>query len=227
MSSEGTVDVEDAMVDDVNKSRRSWWPIGLALLGLVVVLLLGGVVLSRQFRPSVGVEPGPTPPPAAQATSPLAAAPPASVAVAPTAMASVTSAPPTGVRIASSPLEKEVEDAYLHYWDVLRQAYLNVDGSRLSEVMADAELRRQEEMIADLQSKGRAAKIEVDHRIAFANVSAERAVVYDEYLNRSVFLDAATKRELPTKEQPETEKISFEMRKIDVTWKVVDATRHD
>lgn len=229
MSSEGTLNVGDAAMENVNEPRRPWWPVGLALLGLVVVLLVGAVLVARQLRPPVGVEPAPQAPTVAQATSPAVAAPAVATVVvaAPTAVSGVTSDSLPGVRVANSPLEREIEDAYLRYWEVLKQAYLSLDTSRLSEVMAGAELSRQEQQIRDLRSKGRAAKLEVDHRIAFANVAEERAVVYDEYLNRSVFLDAATKQELPTKEQPQTEKTSFEMRKINGSWKVIDAALHD
>jgi len=129
--------------------------------------------------------------------------------------------------VATSPLEREIEAAYLHYWDVLAQAYLDTDTSHLSEVMSDPELSRQEKEIQDLKSQGRAAKLVAEHRIAFAKVSPESAVIYDEYLNRSVFVDPTTKQERPTSAPPETEKISFEMRKIDGTWRVVDGTRHD
>lgn len=145
---------------------------------------------------------------------------------APIATVGTAGAPP-GVRVATTPLEREVEDAYLRYWDVLKLAYLTLDTSRLSEVMAGAELSRQEAAIRDLQSKGRAAKLEVDHRMVFASVSPERAVVYDEYQNRSLFIDPATKQEFATKEAPGAEKISFELRKVSGSWKVVDGTRQD
>lgn len=228
MSSEGTLNAGDAVMENMNEPSRPWWPVGLALLGLVVVLLVGAVLVARQLRPQVGVEPVPQTPAAVQPTSAARAAPAATAAVVavPTAATAATSAALPGVRIGTSALEREIEDAYLRYWEVLKQAYLSLDTSSLGEVTAGAELARQEQQIRDLRSRGRAAKLEVDHRIAFANVSAERAVVYDEYLNRSLFVDAATKQELPTKEQPETEKISFEMRKINGTWKVVDAAQH-
>ncbi len=228
MSSEGTLNAGDAVMENMNEPSRPWWPVGLALLGLVVVLLVGAVLVARQLRPQVGVEPVPQTPVAAQPTSAAPAAPAATAAVAaaPAAGTAPTTAALPGVRTGTSPLEREIEDAYLRYWDVLKQAYLSLDPSRLGEVTAGAELARQEQQIRDLRSRGRAAKLEVDHRIAFANVSPERAVIYDEYLNRSLFVDAITKQELPTKEQPETEKISFEMRKINGTWKVVDAAQH-
>ena len=88
-------------------------------------------------------------------------------------------------------------------------------------------MSRQEQEVSDLRAKGRAAKLEVDHHIAFASVSPEHAVVYDEYLNRSVFVDPVTKQELSTNAPPETEKISFELQRISGTWKVVDGAQHE
>ena len=220
--------------------RRPYWLIGLALLGLVVILLAGAFLLDRQLRPRVGIE---SPPAVATATrptnAPVAVVPPtlpataapttqpAPASTATTAAGAPTTEAPGGPRVATSPLEQEIEAAYLHYWDVLAQAYLDTDTSHLGEVMSDPELSRQDKEIQDLKSQGRAAKLVAEHRIAFAKVSPESAVIYDEYLNRSVFVDPTTKQERPTSAPPETEKISFEMRKIDGTWRVVDGTRHN
>ena len=213
--------------------RRPFWVVDLALLGLVVVLLVGAFLLERQSRSQVGIE---SPPAAATGTSP---APGAGAGVQPTAQpaaapaATVVVASPTavesgdGLRVASSPLEREIEAAYLHYWDVLAQAYLDADTTNLPEVMSGPELGRQEQQIQDLKAQGKAAKLVAEHRIAFAKVTPDDATVYDEYLNRSVFVDPITKQEHQTSAPPETEKISFEMRKIGGTWKVVDGTRHD
>ena len=212
---------------------RPYWTVGLALLGLVVVLLGGAFLLERQSRPRVGIEALPaavigttsarTAGGGVQPTTQPAAAPPATpVSASPTAVETVG-----GLRVANSPLEREIETAYLHYWDVLAQAYLDADITNLPEVMSGAELGRQEQQIQDLKAQGKAAKLVAEHRIAFAKVTPDDAIVYDEYLNRSVFVDPITKQEHPTSAPPETEKISFEMRKIGDTWKVVDGTRHD
>ncbi len=213
--------------------RRPYWMVGLALLGLVVVLLAGAFLLDKQLRARVGIE---TPPVVATAGKPAGAPvaiipPTVQSTVAPTATAPATA--PTakqgtgGLRVATSPLEGEIEAAYLHYWDVLALAYLETDSSHLAEAMSDLELSRQMQEIGDLKSQGRAAKLVVEHHIALVKVSPDSAIVYDEYLNHSVFVDPTTKQERPTSAPPETEKISFEMRKIDGSWKVVDGTRHD
>jgi hypothetical protein len=50
----------------------------------------------------------------------------------------------------------------------------------------------------------------------------DRAVVDADYINRSVYVDSVTKQDLPTNEPPSLFKLSFQMRKIDSVWKVVD-----
>jgi len=232
MSPDEILGETQAGADVSTEPRRPYWAVGLVLLAVVIVVLAAAFLLDRQLRPRVGIEPSPTMPVLAQASTPptVAPSPTLPAAATPTARAAATpmvAASPTALRVANSSLEREIEEAYLRYWDVLTQAYLNLDTSHLSEVMSGAELARQEQQIRDLQAQGRAAKLEVQHRIAFVQVSPDHAVIYDEYLNRSIFVDPVTKQELPTKEPPATEKISFEMRRINGSWKVVDGARHD
>jgi hypothetical protein len=93
--------------------------------------------------------------------------------------------------------------------------------------MADAELARQEQQVSDLRAQGRAAKIDVDHRAAVALQGSDKAVVYDEYVNRSVFVELASGKELRPIKAPETEKISFELQYVGGTWKVIDGTQQN
>ena len=205
--------------------RPRYWIVGLALLALVLAVLAGALLLDRRARPNVGIDPTAAITAVAEVTPSTGAAPTTPAAsAAPTA----TTAPaPSTVRVATSPLEREIEDAYFRYWEVLAQAYLNLDPSLLAEATSGAELTRQEQQIRELRSQGRAAKLIVDHHLTFVEVSSDRAVIYDEYVNRSIFVNPVTKQELPTKEPPETEKISFQMRKVNGIWKVVDGRRHD
>src|SRR5712692_4855838 len=82
--------------------HRSYWPIALALLGLVVGLLGTAVILDRQLRPRVGIEPLPA---VRVEEAPTTAQP----AAAPATMA-------TGLPAEDGPsapqLEEEVEQAY-------------------------------------------------------------------------------------------------------------------
>ncbi|MGE0544371.1 MAG: hypothetical protein AB7R89_29775 [Dehalococcoidia bacterium] len=207
------------------REHQQYRLIALALLGLVLAALVGAFLLDRRVRPRVGIDPTAAIPAVAEATAPIGAVsmPPAASMV-PTATAAAV---PSSVRVARSPLEREIEDAYFHYWDVLAQAYLNLDPSGLADVTSGAELTRQEQQVRDLRAQGKAAKLIADHHLIFVEVSVDRAVIYDEYLNRSIFVDPVTKQELPTRDPPETEKISFQMRKINGVWKIVDGRRHE
>ena len=88
-------------------------------------------------------------------------------------------------------------------------------------------LARETQQINDLQANGRAGKLDVDHHILLASLAPDRAIVYDEYLNRSLFLDASTRKELPTSSPATTEKISYDLQMIDGAWKVIGGERHD
>lgn len=122
-------------------------------------------------------------------------------------------------------LERTILAAYIHYWEVRQQAYLDLDTSHLSEVMAGAELDREIKQIRDLKAKGWGMKIDVEHHVSFALLADDHATIYDPYLNRTLYIDATTKQEYPTGDPPTIEKVSFVLKKIDGIWKVIDGAR--
>lgn len=206
--------------------------VGGILVLLVAIILGGGLFLSRRGEPPVRTA---TAAPAVQPTAQTVPAPQG--ASVPPASASITANSPAGssassaspsaslaLPVASTPLEREIEAAYLHYWDVRSQAYLTLDTSHLSEVMAGAELDRALKQIADLKVQHRAVKIQVDHRIALVKVAPDQATVADEYLNKNVYVNTDTGQEPPTSDPPNTVKVAFQMTKSDGAWKVVDAS---
>jgi len=206
---------------------RHWLLLAGGLLLAALALLTGGYYAAQHFRGAVGTQPASSL--AAPASSAQPSALGASVAPAPvasTAGSALASASPS-LRVATDPLSLEIEQAYLHYWDVRTQAFYNLDPSHLGGVMAGPELARSLQQMKDLQAQGRAGKVDVDHHYLLASVSPDHAVVYDEYLNRSVFIDAKTKQVIPTSSPPATEKISYDMQKIDGVWKVVDGAQHN
>lgn len=205
------------------------YPLVAALLvGIVAVLLVGGWFASQHFRGQVGTEPAPAvAAPSPRATAPADVAVPAAVtAASPAAVASLAASPAPSFRVASSPLEREIEQAYLHYWDVRSAAYLNLDGSVLSQVEAGPKLDREQQQLADFKAQGKAARLNVEHRVVIVKATADSAVLYDEYLNKSVFVDAQTKQDIPTASPPFTEKISVNLQKLDGVWKVVDGAQY-
>lgn len=220
---------------DNDPRKLSLWLVAAGILGVVLLGLLGAFALDRRFRQTVTVEP-PRPlaalvPTSASPTQTPVATPgvtttPVSSSAA-TPMPGITPTLPGGLRLADSPLEREVQAAYLRYWDVLTEANLSLDTSRLPEVTAGRELAQAQQQVEELKGKGKAAKVDVEHRIALAKVTPDEAVVADEYLNKSVYVDPVTKAEFKTTAPPTVEKLSFTLRKIDGQWKVVEAVRHD
>lgn len=214
--------------------RRPYWPVGLALFALVIVLLGAAFVLNARLRPAVGFQSVARTAVTASPVSTVSATPAVSN-VAPAATLTpvpgtptvvTTPALPSGAHFATTPLEREIEAAYMQYWKVRSAALLNRDDSHLSDVMAGPELARAEKQIQDLKTQGRAVKVDIQHEmIAFGHVSADRADLYDEYLNRSVYVDPVTKQEIPTKAPAQVEKILHTMEKINGTWKVVDGAQ--
>jgi hypothetical protein len=231
------------------RPRRPYWPIALLMLGVVLALLGAAFVLDERLRPRVGPETGTvatpqsqaaalptaTPPPPTATTVPVAAAPVASPTLAATATAAPTapnalataSALPSRAADLFTPIEREVIDAYLRYWDVRIKAYYNADPALLSQVMSGAELAREESQIRELAAQQRAAILDVEHDFRIVKALPDEAVIYDEYVNRSRLVDGATKRPLPETSGEIVEKVSYEFRRINGTWKVVDGQRHD
>lgn len=198
--------------------------VAVGLLLGVAVLLAGGLFAVRELRSTVGTRPAPLVAAQASPAAPPAVAPPV-VALPASAPAAPSAAP--SLPVATDPLTLEIEQAYLHYWDIRTQAYLNLDTSHLSEVTAGAELDRMTQQITGLKAQSHAVKVDVDHHYLIASRATDSAVVYDEYVNRSVFLDAATKQVIPTSSPPATEKVSFDLQKVDGTWKVIGGALHD
>jgi hypothetical protein len=209
-------------------TRRSHWVVGVALLVSVALVLGGAVLLNQRLRPAVGTLPAPIA--HAQEKSrytfvlgrqvlqqlPTDAEP----VVAPSPQASPD---PIDVDLA---LLEEVESAYSTYWDVRTEAALNLDVSRLPEVMAGTAIERERQQIADLESRGVAAKIEADHDVGLQSISQDEAELYDEYVNRSYLIDPVTRQPVGAPEPDEVFKVSFRLQRLDGVWKVVDSERH-
>src|SRR5579883_2360794 len=178
-------DTGDTGTEATSDPRRPWWPVGLVLLGLVAVVLVGAVLLDRRFRPRVGVEPAPSVPAAAQMRS-VAPSPTALTTASPTVggigAAPTATATPPGVRVATSPLEREIEDAYYRSLQVYSDALLNLDTSHLSEVFDGEALRLVTEEVNDRRARGRPLKvIEDDRALAFGRVTDTSATLIDDY----------------------------------------------
>ena len=215
-----------ARQDQHAPARRSYWPIGLALLIVVMLLLGGATFLNQSLRPAVGLQLATTA--HVQETRlgfilghQSSYESPDSAPVAAPSPEKVTDA----IEVDLALLE-EVQAAYSTFWDIRAEAAFNLDASRLPEVMDGPALEREREQIADLEARGMAAVIEAEHEVGLLSLSQEEAELYDEYLNRSYVVDRATKEPVGTPEPEEVVKVSFRLKRIDGVWKVVDSERH-
>jgi hypothetical protein len=212
----------DASEDRSVQPRRSHWPIGLALLGLVIAVLGTAVILDQQLRPRVGIEPLPVA--RGEQTSALVpeavlqpkATQPAS-AVGPTASYRPTVAPP----------EEEVEEAYRRYWDLYTEALYTLDTSRMGQVAVGDELRRIQEEVDGFRAQERAVRADVSHSYLIGDLTDNEATVYDEIADRSYLIDPATKEPSRGPGTVHTVKDIFYLRKVDGAWKVTKHLRQE
>jgi hypothetical protein len=143
-----------------------------------------------------------------------------------TVTATATAAPTqTPAATASPSPQDEVITAYLHYWDVYADAVHNLDTSRLEEVMTGPRLERGLNEIQDLRDQGRAVDIVVENDPVVVQIEGDRAVVHDEYENRSYFIDPTTKEPLSSPEGSQTIRDTVTLTRVDQTWKVLDTLR--
>lgn len=92
----------------------------------------------------------------------------------------------------SPSIEEVIGDAYLAYWDAYSDAVLNLDASLMEAVATGAELARVTAEIESLRNDGVAMRVRVQHDFLVAESSGGGAVVVDQVLNNSFYVDAQT-----------------------------------
>ena len=170
----------------------------LKIGGALLVLLVAGLAIAFT---ALGDEedPPPSPSPAASAT------------VSPTPEATPTPADIRG----------EVEEAYLHAWDVWAEALLTLDPSGLPEALTGDALELVEGQVESLAEKNQPVRVRAEHDYRIALIDAATASIDDRYVNHNQRLDPET---LEPIEKDPNEKLrrSFTMRLVDGTWKLAE-----
>lgn len=116
--------------------------------------------------------------------------------------------------------EEEVEAAYLKSWEIYAEAVRKLDDSLLEEVYAGDALTLRRSEIADYRAANTPGIIDVDHDYEISILEPGRALVVDEYVNHSVFIDPTS--EEPTEEDPsEVLRQRSELRESEGVWRVV------
>ena len=158
--------------------------------------------------------------------APLVTATPMSAQVSTTATpAPLAPSPAATPRPTVSPeIAAEVAVAYEHYWQVRAEALFDLDTSHLDEVMADDHLAAAQELVGQLKSEGRAIRTDVSHNYAIVQGNATEALIIDDYVDRSTYLDAGS-RETLTKPTNGSLLEQYRLRKIDGVWRVISLVR--
>lgn len=214
----------DSLMDQEPTPVRMSWPVVAAGLAIVVALALGAAfLLNQRFGTRFGVQPVVAP---TAVTTTTNASTTTAVAGAAQANAGATAAQQSSPSVDPA-LRDAVSRAYQQYWQVVAEAELNLDSSRLAEVMGGAELQREQGYIQDLRSRGRAVRTDVEHHATVEEASSGTAVVYDEYVDHSSYIDPTTKEPQTSSQQSTPHKVSYRFRLLNGAWKVVDGTRYE
>lgn len=235
-------DIRDGNATDASR-QRSYWPVALALLGVVVVMLGAAFILNRQLRSPVGIEPtsGGAAPARVEIPSPVVTATrvigsptpvtqataPRSVPASPPAATSVPTTEPIGLSTPELTDQQIVEQAYLRYWEVYSEALLQLDTSRIPEVAADEELQRIQEEVEGFRQRGQAVRANVTHRYFVFDVTEREAKIHDEIFDRSFTVDPVMKEPAIGPDSGSLVKDNYSLKKIDGVWKVVKSVRQE
>ncbi len=169
-------------------------------------------------------------PTAATSSGSLSVPPTKAVATGTPVLATVNGTP-VSVPTPSPELERAVSAAYLHYFEVSRDALFNLDPAPLDQVAGGHELSALQDDIAGDRAAGRALKTDVQHNFRVLTVINDQAVIADSYRDSSIYVDAVSHEPLPgqvippSPSQAPAVSVIYKLQLIGGTWKVVDGAK--
>jgi hypothetical protein len=173
--------------------------------------------------------------PVAQPTTPTSSRPllvsPTNATVTGTPVLATVNGTPVPVPTPLPELESAVSAAYLHYFEVSRDALFNLDPAQLDQVSGGHELSALQEDIASDRAAGRALKTDVEHNFRVLTVINDQAVIADSYRDSSIYVDAVSHQPLSgqvipsSPSQAPTVSVIYKLQLIDGIWKVVDGAK--
>lgn len=120
----------------------------------------------------------------------------------------------------------QVEQAYLHAWDVWADALRELDPAPLSEVLTGKALEVVQERLEEQRAQNQPVLLRAEHNYRIVMIDDATASVDDRYVNHSVRLDPDTLE--PIEEDPNQRlHTSFTMRLVDGTWKIAEIIEYD
>jgi hypothetical protein len=122
------------------------------------------------------------------------------------------------------PLAAEVEQAYYQFWEVRRQAWLDMDAAALGRAMGGVALQRDLAAMDQLRAQNRAQRIEITHHVSILHAAPDEAAVEDDYAWYVTNVHFESKEPV----EPMTTgvwQLVYRLRKNEGVWKVVDSVR--
>ena len=132
-----------------------------------------------------------------------------------------TTTPPVTTSATPSDPRAQVEQAYLHAWDVWADALTSLDTSPLSEAFTGRALRVVTSQVEEQKRKNEPVRIRVEHNYTITLIDPQTASVEDRYINHNVRLDPETLE--PAEPDQETNvRRSFTLKLVGSTWKIAE-----
>lgn len=116
----------------------------------------------------------------------------------------------------------QVEQRYLRYWDVWKEANLELDSSILDEVMAEDALEKARRVIEQAKQNNEPVLIRVQHNYTIS-ILTDFVSIDDSVLDRSVRVDPQTMKPVGP-ERNEVVRNTYTLKKVGGQWKVTFVT---
>lgn len=130
-----------------------------------------------------------------------------------------TVTPPVTTSSTPTDPRAQVEQAYLHAWDVWAAALLKLDPTHLNEAFTGRALELITAQVQEQKRSDQPIRVRAEHDYTVAILNATTASVDDHYINHNVRLDPKTLEPIePDPNNPEHR--SFTLRLVDGTWKI-------
>jgi hypothetical protein len=132
---------------------------------------------------------------------------------------SPTTPPPTTSTQADP--RAQVEQAYLHAWDVWADALLKLDVSGLSESFTGRALKVLTDQVMKQKHMDQPVRISAEHNYTITIIDPQTASVEDRYINHNVRLDPDTLEPIEPDQESDV-RTSFTLRLVGSTWKIAE-----
>lgn len=132
-----------------------------------------------------------------------------------------TTTPPVSTSATPADPRVQVEQAYLHAWEVWADALLHLDAPRLSESFTGRALKVLTEQVMKQKRMDQPVRISAEHNYTITIIDPQTASVEDRYVNHNVRLDPDTLE--PIEPDQETHvRTSFTLKLVGSTWKIAE-----